>query len=76
VEENRLKRCLKGGGGGDKNSGGGWICRSVTGSVTHKLSWKLIHDLGKKNFPFFLVQSLPQSFVVREWREKEDGVMT
>ncbi len=30
--QGRLKRCLKGGGGGFSHSGGGgWICLSVTG---------------------------------------------
>ena len=26
MEENRLKRCLKGVKGGNRHSGGGWIC--------------------------------------------------
>ncbi len=30
MEESRLKRCLKGRGGGDRHSGGGWIRLSVT----------------------------------------------
>jgi hypothetical protein len=44
VEENRLKRCLEGGGGGTGTPGGGWICLSVTGFVTHK------HLTGKERF--------------------------
>ncbi len=47
VEENRLKRCLKGGGVDSDTCGGGWICLSVAGCVTHKHLWKLIHDLKK-----------------------------
>jgi hypothetical protein len=43
VEENRLKRCLKGKGVDSDTPGGGWICLSVAGCVTHKHLWKLSH---------------------------------
>jgi hypothetical protein len=36
--------------GGNRYSGGGWICLSVTGCVTDKHLWKLIHDLRKNVF--------------------------
>ncbi len=46
--------------------GGGWICLSVTGCVTHKHFRKLIHDLRKKEFfPFFLSNPFPNLFVTR-----------
>ena len=34
MEENRLKRCLKGGGVDSGTPGGGWICLSVAGCHT------------------------------------------
>jgi hypothetical protein len=50
----RCVRVLTGGGVGQVLRGKEWICLSVSGCVTHKHLWKLIHYLKKKNvFPFF-----------------------
>jgi hypothetical protein len=49
-------------------------CQPCT-TCTHKHLWKLIHDFGKKVFPLFFVQSLP-NLVVHGSGEKKRYIFT